>query len=240
MVLRGKVLLNSNTLKPVRVSRQLQDWQVRCVCGGDSTSCNNGWMRTHIEEKTAPILRKLVQGEELRLTERDQTILATWITLKSIISEYDAGGFVTTHHTQRKRLMNKNIPPTRGWGIWIGESLKRKDALLWHDTAFHISPKSLADLDTDALPTHYNGHSTTQIINKLFIQTVRIPEHSFIQRWQFNLPNRGSLFRIWPPTKVSIKWPGRSLTERDVDFASNAVEKALLRAVNRRPSKGTR
>lgn len=196
-VLRGLRHLDRDELKPVKVTRQLQDWQVRCVCGD---RCNNGWMRREIEEKARPILIPLMQGESVRLSPAQQHILASWIALKCMISEYDVGSYVTTRSWQRKRMMKIQKPPTSGWGIWIGSCSRQSLLPQWFSMAFSVlnNPKPGLNLNEER-PTRFNSHSSTQVINKFFVQVIRLPTRNFITKWQFNLPDRGVLIRIWPP-----------------------------------------
>ena len=41
--------------------------------------------------------------------------------------------------------------------------------------------------------------------------------YTAIEKWKFSPPDGGSLFRIWPPSDVSISWPGQIMTDRDAE-----------------------
>jgi hypothetical protein len=54
------------------------------------------------------------------------------------------------------------------------------------------------------------------------------PSSEVIDRWRFALPDKGSFFRIWSPTEISVNWPGRVMTDRDADYAMGALYELLL------------
>ena len=56
--------------------------------------------------------------------------------------------------------------------------------------------------------------------------------NDFIERWKFSSPRRGTLFRISPLSSISIKWPGRALTDREADQIADAIPE-FLKVVNR-------
>ena len=93
-----------------------RDWRIRCVC---ETNCNNGWMRK-LDEITAPILTSMLFGEALRITPEQQGLISAWAMMKAIVAEYDDPPQPTTHHMQRRRLMNKCKHPVRAaWTKWL-------------------------------------------------------------------------------------------------------------------------
>jgi hypothetical protein len=87
----------------------------------------------------------------------------------------------------------------------------------------YLSPKQELRRGSNIRATHFNSHITTLVIGKVFIQVIRSPARGFVDRWRFSLPHKGSLFRIWPPTGVSIVWPGRFMTDLDADRAAGAM-----------------
>jgi hypothetical protein len=203
----------------------IRHWKIKCVC---EQVCNNGWMR-RIENQVRPILLPLIEGtallkgETARLTPHDQKIIATWAVLKAMVTEFDLQGWVTTHHTQRKFLKQNLIPPD-GWVVWIGPYLRVKWIPHFMSLPFlYLSPKQELRRGSNIRATHFNSHITTLVIGKVFIQVIRSPARGFVDRWRFSLPHKDSLFRIWPPTGVSIVWPGRFMTDLDADRAAGAM-----------------
>jgi hypothetical protein len=77
-------------------------------------------MRKAVEDRARPILLPLIKGDSVRITPAQQELIATWATMKAMVAEWTIRGNVTTNHMQRKRMMWRQLPPERNWGVWIG------------------------------------------------------------------------------------------------------------------------
>jgi hypothetical protein len=205
----------------------IRDWQIRCVC---ENNCNNGWMRQNIENVARPIMIPLIQGgQTLRLSSTQQEKIAAWAVLKAMIAEFDPHGWVTTHHMHRKYLMKHFAPPVTGWVVWIGAYQRVRWPPHWVSTPFlYLSPKQEARRSSNLAATHFNGHISTMVIGQLFIQVISSPASHFINRWRFSVPHKGTLFRIWPPSGVSINWPSQIMTDQDADYVASAMYNFLM------------
>jgi hypothetical protein len=210
----------------------IRHWKVDCVC---HARCNNGWMRPQIEDTAKPYLIPLIQGKECRIFPAAQARIAAWAVLKAMVAEWNVSGHATTNHMHRKYLMRHHLPPRNGWGVWIGDfesDERRHDSEryhpLWEAHPFLLLPPRFDQLRLDRVATYYNSQASTQVLGRLFIHVLRSPMPNLIPRWKFNLPNHGSLFRIWPPTQTSIVWPGKTLTDLDAIVFSNAFMNFML------------
>jgi hypothetical protein len=208
----------------------IQDWKVRCVCD----RCNNGWMRKLIDEPARQVMIPLIEGQQTRIIPNQQRIVATWAALKAMVAEYDGSSHVVTHHMQRRYLMNKHEPPKKGWAVWIGHHVRTsKGTFHWGSFPALILPNHVAARRKHKAASHYNTAASSWIVGQLFIQVMRSPDRNLIARWKFSPPDRGSLFRIWPPSHASIVWPGKSMTARDVDYAIGALKAFLEQSAER-------
>lgn len=232
-VIQGIKFIDKSDFRMRKLPGELCDWQIKCVCGGASNSCNNGWMRSKVEEPAIKVLSDLILGNEVRILPDQQMKIASWATLKCMIAEYESGGFVTTHQMQRKRLMKRQLPPSHGWGIWIGACPQNTRRLSWQSSAYLVKPSRLLH-DINAAPKYYNGQSSTMLIGKLLIQVVRGPIGASFNRWNFQLVDGGQLFKIWPPSSLSIKWPPKTLSIREVNMTISSVENTLLNIAKKR------
>lgn len=209
-----------------RMPGQMRDWQIKCVCGGDDTSCNNGWMR-RLDEAADPIMTPLILGQEVRLSESDQRIIATWAVLKAMVADHNR-----VHHTQRKQFKRRHRPPM-GWSVWIGHYERKSMKEEWFSRPFPVLGDAALAKRRSRLTLSMNSNATTQIIKHLFIHVVHVPHPTFGKGWRFtdenNRPISGTLFRIWPPSSVSIKWPLSPLTDTDARFVANAIYDAVQR-----------
>ncbi len=217
----------------VKLPGQVRDWKVTCVCGGTHLTCNNGWMR-RIEDSARPILIPLINGDDTRVYPQDQAIIAAWAVLKAIVGEYDGRYVTNVHYKQRKYLMDHGLPPEKGWGVWIGCFIRRNWVGEWMSCPFLLLPDHITNRLPNREATHFNSCASTQVINKLFIHVIHTPNPRFIPRFRFSLPHNGTLFRIWPPSKTSFRWPGRPLDDRDADVAADTVGTLVLEAGRRR------
>jgi len=210
---------------------QMRDWKVYCVCGGDSRSCNNGWMRA-LENSARPLLIPLINGEEgFRISPKDQGAISAWAILKAIVGEYDSRLPTTVHHKQRKYIREHGSPPLHGWGVWIGR-FERKDFIPeWISRPFLLLPDEQVTRRRKSFEaTFFNSCASSQIINKLFIQVVHSPHPRLASRWRFTLPKGGTLVRVWPPTDISILWSLSALGDIDAEMAGDAVARMVLEA----------
>ena len=216
----------------IKLPGQVRDWQVKCVCGGRHHTCNNGWMR-EIENRARPVLIPLIEGDEHRLYPPQQKIIATWAILKAIVGEYGGRHVVNVHHKQRKYLKTHSLPPKNGWGVWIGSYYRANYRPEWVSRPFLLITKDVRSQVKDETATYYNSCASTQIVGKLFIHVVHSPMPDFIRRLHFHPPERGTLFRIWPDSETSIKWPSRALSDRDADSVSDGIA-TLLTEIKRK------
>jgi hypothetical protein len=113
--------------------------------------------------------------------------------------------------------------------VWTGPYLRGSWVPHWGPFPFlYLSPKQELRRGSNVRATYYNSHISTQVIGQLFIQVIRSPARSFIERWRFSMPDNGSFFRIWPPSNVSINWPGQFMTDRDADYVMGALYNFIM------------
>lgn len=203
---------------------EMRDWQIKCVCGGDDSSCNNGWMR-RLDEAADPIMTPLILGQEARLSESDQRVIAAWAVLKVMVADHNH-----VHHTQRKQFKRRHRPPA-GWTVWIGHFERKTLKEEWVSRPFPVLSEATLAKRKSKLTLSANSSATTQIIKNLFVHVVHTPHPTFGKRWRFvdtrGRPLSGNLVRIWPPTGFSTRWPLETLTDRDAAFAANAIWDAV-------------
>ena len=87
---------------------QASSKKVRTVC----ENCNNGWLSA-LEERTKPLLRRMVCGKPHRLNDLDQRMLATWVAKTAMVAEGVQAGVTAIPQTNRDLLMSSLAPPVR-------------------------------------------------------------------------------------------------------------------------------
>ena len=126
-----------------RLSTEMRDWQIKCVCGGDSTTCNSGWMR-RIEDKARLVLEPLILGSCTTLSEADQKLIATWAILKVMVAHHQIV------HPARRKQMKSTQNPTKGWSVWIGNYNRGAWKGEWVSRPFSVLPNAVYALQTDS------------------------------------------------------------------------------------------
>lgn len=208
-----------------KLTGQVRDWKVKCVCGGNHTTCNNGWMRS-IEDRARPALIPLILGRSAMVSTADQAIIATWAVLKVMVAEFDRNGHMTTHWTHRQWMRNHQSVP-RGWGVWIGHFQRTHWRPEWISSTFLIQSRRVLARYGLRSPTFYNGSAVTQVIGNLFIHVIHFPmPNRLIGKWHFP-PTNGTIFRIWPATPFFLRWPHTALSDSDADSIANAVSQFI-------------
>ena len=228
-VLRTTVHKTQTDFRVFKRSGDITDWQVRCVCA----RCNNGWMSKDVEQPAIRVMAPLLEGQAVRLWPSDQAKIAAWAVMKYMVADaQDGGRNVTTHHTQRKRMWHRQLPPARGWGVWIGlwDRSDPKAALSWASTPFLALSVKRAGKRAGMRATFYNSDASTQVIGKLFIHVVHSPVPNLARKFSFNLPSGGTLYRIWPTTNTSVIWPPKGMSDWDAHVASVAVHNFAAKA----------
>jgi hypothetical protein len=215
----------------------MRDWQVKCVCGWTSTTCNNGWMRKLDAKMDASESRlmRLPREEDLpfRVLEPAQKIIATWAIMKVMVVHH-----VIIHHMQRKQMREKVEPPD-GWGVWIGyyQRSKNSQGEWWVPRPFPViryDPLARRKFKV----AKANSITTTIVLQNLFIHVVYCRDRRLATKWSFsgNIhggPLQGNLFKIWPPPGYSIMWPSTPLTDQDAAVISDAILQGVMTVARR-------
>ena len=153
--------------------------------------------------------------------------------MKAMVAEYADSEHVTTHHIQRKYLMKHHLPPRKGWSVWIAHYNSVNAPMLWFASPFLVLPDRTVARRRDRRATYYNGHAGTQIIGQLLIHVVRSPHPRLARMFQFHLPAKQAIFRIWPPNAFGLKWPAGTISDASASYISDAVKEFMIRSGQR-------
>ncbi len=89
--------------------------KLRVVC----IKCNNNWM-SNLQTKAKFLLVPMIKDRKWSISsEEDTKIIASWITMFTIVSEYLNPDRVTTTEAER-RLFRNTVNPLSSWNIWLG------------------------------------------------------------------------------------------------------------------------
>lgn len=197
--------------------------RVRRVC----QSCNNGWM-SELQTRAKPILVPLINGERCTLRRQNQLVLASWITMFTMVAEFRlrSDEYVAISESERNQFKDTRRP-LMNWKIWIG-CIDDQD---WIGRYVHTSMPVVSKDDpvkqtSDGVPVP-NTQTTTFTVNKLYVHVLSSTVIDLdVQRISTRLAQR-----IWPPYEHTMRWPPRRLLSRD---SAHHISKALLDGVIQR------
>jgi len=145
-------------------------WKVKCVCA----PCNSGWM-SGIQEKAKPFLIPLFEGAPTALDDEAQQLVAAWVTLASIVAEFDKRSERAVPDKERQRFYREKATPADTWKIWIGaypESAAQ--GFYWHTTIPISSPEHVPEGGDPDFP-YAHTQTTTFVVGKLYAHAFSSP-----------------------------------------------------------------
>jgi hypothetical protein len=197
-----KPISNKTTKRPGHLSTL----KVRAVCEG----CNNGWM-SQLEDAAKPILERMLRRERFILNEHNQTTLARWITVKTVVGEYAEEGLAVTPETDRHRIRIEGKIPDY-YSIYLGHYAEDKENA-WMRTSMTIAASK--DGPSPSLNGLYgNTQSVAFLCGSVFLYVLAIRAdgldvNEFIKFSKLN--------KIFPAGSPIVEWPPEnSVTKRDM------------------------
>lgn len=180
--------------------------------------CNPGWMRV-LEEAAIPIARPLMLGSPATLSVSQQEILARWIALNTVVSEYLDPPSAAVSQDAKKMLMDGHL--TDEWTISIASyvgggswetRLRRHTMTLIREyqppRSTGISQPGLKPINIKR-PVAKNTQVTTMGARHLVMQGLTCPFREVSTVYQGHLSGLGAV-QISPSTR-EIRWPANSM-----------------------------
>jgi len=177
-----------------------------------------------LDAAAKPLLKPLVTGHPVALGRDNQRIIATWIALKTMVSEFSDRENVVSTQAERTYLMQHHAPPDN-WKIWIG----RHASPYWTDQfcrgslrcAFFSKDGTPFSPDDSGLPNN------TQAVTLGFGRMLAVIYSSTIVGINFNIPNEAKpyLVRIWPYER-GLFWPPLvTLSDNQCNWIATAMDR---------------
>lgn len=189
----------------------------RIVC----QQCNNGWMKK-LEDQARPILLGLLDGFKAILSPANQRIVAAWAAktcFALMYSTHQGPRYVPTDHYQFMAEYEGAEPPPRVSVLLAyddsstegeDDSGAEDDDRNLHLWAFSSREKAVVPPDADA---EYPIYMLTLRIHRLVCVVVG---SETLPLSYGPVPYTGEpeyLCRVWPPSKASVLWPPRPISE---------------------------
>ncbi len=140
--------------------KQSHGHQVRCVC----SSCNSGWM-SNLENRSKPVLERLLADDQVTLSAIDQTTLSLWSVKCAMVFEAlrrESPHFYSTD--ERAGLRDSATVPART-NVWLAKCV--------HLPGVYVTASDHADTP-DHSPHGARLYSTTMGFGHLAVQVVSV------------------------------------------------------------------
>lgn len=158
--------------------------------------CNSGWM-SRLEMAVQPILTPLAKGETSILSLEDQTTLARWVCLKTMVGEANLRGEYVTFRRER-HLFRRTLEIPSGFSVWLLQCGEAEWRAAYRRFAVNLHPAHLKG----------GNRPNLQLITFGFGEVLFVAVTSRVIGFRFNLPFvPGGAFRFWPAVKHAIPWP---------------------------------
>jgi hypothetical protein len=192
--------------------------RAKCVCA----SCNNGWT-SELQNSAKRIVLPLAQGQAATISPDDQELLAAWVSMGVMTSEYFNPSKAAVSSADREFLWRHKTAP-KGWKVWIGNFSR----ISWPPYRVHHAWPVLDD-ECSALPLPVtappNTQTTTLVFGQLYVHAASSDLSEVITRLGFSTEVESTLFRrIRPALGVPIAWPPRHvMDDQDADNAAGFI-----------------
>ena len=173
--------------------------KIREVC----QTCNNGWMSA-LETAAIPLLRPIIAGAEVNLSEADQTLVARWITVKVVVAEHAIRSTAVTPSADRLALRERGKIPD-SFRIYLGSHSSTASTGYRRDTALvSTSRDGLATPLVEGLTN--NMQQVTFLLGRAFIQVNSSPQDAQLEQRMW-MPSVHGRMRLWPIASSHFRYP---------------------------------
>lgn len=172
--------------------------KIRNVC----RKCNGGWM-SEVVNAAAGTVELMIKGEPFTLTNDDQTKLATWIALTSIMWEYTDVISQKISDKDRQYIYNQRVAP-ENWRIFVGAYM----GIEWAPTRYrhHGRDEAYAVAGVPRCLLNYHPtQATTFVLSTLAVHAFSSGSQEVVADFDRSFPPR-LMQQIWPICG-SVSWP---------------------------------
>lgn len=189
----------------------------RCVC----RRCKTGWM-ADIERRALPLLSWMISGRPVSLSADNQTRIAAWIALHSLLTRYINDPVNEPEKRWRRYFYVHKLPPPTCYQ-WL--------AAYQGDREFHYQGYDLAIRRMPGKPRrrsmeHSNGINVTFVIGNLITNLI------WVRKGKPGRLDAPGFVRVWPVTDDAGAWPPSVAFD---DTGVDAIARRFLSAPPEKP-----
>lgn len=199
--------------------------RIRVVCD----KCNGGWMSL-LQQAAKPYLLPMVLGKRIPLFTRQQSVIAAWATMFTMVVEHRLrdNRLVATSQSERTCFMESRLAP-KTWKVWIG----RFERGSWNPIVTHSVAEVASDTSDSVrapaagIAVTPNTHATTFVVGKLMFHVFGSSFRRVVASQE--LPPE-LMPRIWPLRSSPVLFPPNLiLSDIDADEVAFAFQRRLNR-----------
>lgn len=191
--------------------------RAKCVC----RKCNSGWMSV-LQSKAKGVVLSLAQGEARVLTEEDQRVLARWIAMVTITSEFIEPRSVAIPESDRDWVMNRVGAP-ENWKIWIGDYVREEWRGWRSHNALPVHEDDEADRADPLKPRPPNTQTTTLVFGRLYVHALSSSIARLVGASKIAARAKLMLKQVWPFENEVVWPPERTMSNGDAHRVSSEI-----------------
>lgn len=155
---------------------------LRIVC----RDCNGTWMKSLLDG-AKPFVEKLMHGNPLSLSFRDQTKLMSWFVLAGMTGDFVGYKLGTIPQSERNYIREFHRVP-RKWRVWLGRYKRHKSKIYWHAGYLQV----LREDEPEARSAEPHGavipntQTFTMVLGELYVTMLRSDDRPLIRNWTFD------------------------------------------------------
>jgi hypothetical protein len=163
---------------------------------------------SQLQEAAKPILIPFLQGRWTTLGKNEQTIIAAWATMFTMVIEYAHEETIAVTQEERSFLKEHRRPP-QGWHVWLGRFLgSRRQGTFWHRSLGLNVPQP-----PDGVTVKGNTQITIFAAGNLFVQTFSSTAPGLKIGPVRNAARSFGLQRIWPVRYFALRQPAGLISD---------------------------
>lgn len=166
------------------------------------TTCNNVWM-SKVETAAKPLLLPLMHGSSSALDADQQRIIATWLTIKAMVWDYDQVLRAVLQQDRDDTFQNQ--APPKNWRVWLGRcDGEFGESGVFAESRLILRPDYLGSAFPEPTKTVLANTQAFLLYSGAFVGvTVCSP---FIAGGAFNDHGGKTLRPLWPVSD-KVDWP---------------------------------
>jgi hypothetical protein len=174
-----------------------------------------------LQDSSKNLLSKLIFDENITLSRRDKTLLASWMAMTTMVLEFDNSHRAITPR-ERSWLRSLRLPPPTHWMIFAGR-VESDTNYIWY-----FQDPATAYRPGDTQPSSPNIQRTYLSIGKVVLiacsaTTPALKRNVTFDEANANFGDLHGFAKIWPPSDSDLKWHSLpSCTTSKIDQLAHA------------------